>query len=67
MVRAMESACGKEIPYEIVPRREGDIAVCYADTTKAKEVLHWSASRSLQDMCTDLWRWQSNNPTGYKN
>eukprot|EP01035_Chromulina_nebulosa_P017901 gene17901-23519_t len=67
MVRAMESASGKEISYEVVPRREGDIAVCYADTTKAKEVLHWSATRSLQDMCTDLWSWQSNNPDGYKN
>lgn len=65
MVKAMEKASGRPIPYEIAKRREGDIAICYADTSKASTVLKWSASRSLDDMCSDLWTWQSNNPQGY--
>ena len=53
------------LPYEFGPRREGDIAVCYAATTKAQAELGWTATRSLDDMCADLWRWQSNNPNGF--
>ena len=66
MVRAFAKACGKEIPYEIKPRREGDIAMCYADPAKAARVLGWKAERGLEEMCEDTWRWQSQNPNGYK-
>ena len=55
IVRAMEAACGHEIPYVIDPRRPGDIAACWADTRKAKELLGWQASRSLEQMCRDSW------------
>lgn len=65
MVKAFSNACGKEIPYEIKPRRAGDIAMCYADPKKAKEVLGWEAKRGLDEMCADTWRWQSQNPNGY--
>lgn len=66
MVKAMEKACGHEIPYEIKPRREGDIATCYADPSKAKKELGWEAQRGLDEMCEDSWRWQSQNPNGYE-
>ena len=66
MVHAFEKACGKEIPYQIKPRRAGDIATCYSDATKAKEELGWTAERGLEEMCEDSWRWQSQNPNGYE-
>lgn len=66
MVKAFSKACGKEIPYEIKPRRAGDIATCYCDASKAKEELHWVAERGLDEMCEDSWRWQSQNPNGYE-
>lgn len=66
MVKAFSKACGKEIPYEIKPRREGDIAMCYADPSKAAKVLGWKAERGLDEMCEDTWRWQSQNPGGYE-
>jgi len=66
MVKAFSKACGKEIPYQIMPRREGDIAMCYADPAKAKAELGWEAKRGLKEMCEDTWRWQSNNPNGYR-
>ncbi len=66
MVKAYSKACGKEIPYEICPRREGDIAMCYADASKAARVLGWEAKRGLDEMCADAWRWQSENPNGYE-
>lgn len=65
IVKAFEKACGKEIPYEIKPRRAGDIAACYADPSLAKEELGWVAQKTLDDMCEDSWRWQKNNPEGY--
>lgn len=65
MVAAMETACECKIPYLVVPRRPGDLSELYASTEKAELELNWKAKRSLQDMCTDLWRWQSNNPKGY--
>lgn len=65
VVHAFEKACGKEIKYEIKPRRAGDIATCYADATKAKEELGWVAEKGIDEMCADTWRWQSNNPNGY--
>lgn len=66
MVKAFSKACGREIPYEIKPRREGDIAMCYADPSKAAKVLGWKAERGLDEMCEDTWRWQSQNPNGYE-
>lgn len=65
MVKAFEQASGMPVPYQIVARRPGDIAACYADPTKAKEELGFQAKRTLQDMCADTWRWQQNNKNGY--
>ena len=58
LVKAFEAANGVAIPYEIAPRRAGDIATCYAATEKAARLLHWRAEKSLEDMCRDAWRWQ---------
>ena len=58
IVRAFEMASGKKIPYEIVARRAGDIAECWADSTDAAEILHWKATRSLEEMCRDSWHWE---------
>lgn len=66
VVEAYSKACGKEIPYRIAPKRSGDIAACYADTSKALEELGFSAKRTIEDMCMDSWNWQSNNPNGYE-
>ncbi len=66
MVKAFSKACGKDLPYEIKPRRAGDIAMCYADPAKAEKVLGWKATRGLDEMCADSWRWQSQNPNGYE-
>ncbi len=65
VVAAFEKACGHAIPYEIKPRREGDIATCYCDPQKAKEELGWVAKYGIDEMCEDSWRWQSTNPDGY--
>jgi UDP-glucose 4-epimerase len=65
MIRAFEQASGRPIPYAIVGRRPGDIAVCYADPVKASHVLGWRARKGLAEMCADHWRWQSMNPEGY--
>ena len=65
MVTAFERACGKPIPYQIVSRRPGDIAETYADPSWAERQLGWSARLGLDEMCADVWRWQSANPTGY--
>lgn len=65
MVRAFESASGREIAYDIVARRAGDIAECWADPSMAESLLGWKATRSLQAMCADTWRWQEANPHGY--
>lgn len=67
VVKAFEKASGKKVPYKFVDRRAGDIAKCYADPSYAKKVLGWEAKRDLEQMCIDSWRWQSNNPNGYKN
>ncbi len=66
VVKAFEKASNQKVPYKLVDRRLGDIAICYADPSYAKEVLNWEAKRNMEDMCTDSWRWQSNNPDGYK-
>ncbi|MDU2673158.1 MAG: UDP-glucose 4-epimerase GalE [Clostridium sp.] len=65
VVKAFAEASGRDIPYEIVDRRPGDIATCYADPKVANEELGWSAERGIKEMCEDSWRWQSNNPKGY--
>lgn len=65
IVRAFETASGRPVPYDIVARRPGDIAVCYANPTMAREVLGWQANKGLEEMCSDHWRWQSMNPQGF--
>ena len=66
IVHAFEEATGQKIPYDIKPRRSGDIAENYADASLAKEELGWEAKYGIKEMCQDSWRWQSNNPNGYK-
>jgi UDP-glucose 4-epimerase len=66
VLHAFEKACGKELPYVVKPRRAGDVAQCYADASKAKQELGWEATRGIEEMCADTWRWQSNNPNGYQ-
>ncbi|MEA3492642.1 MAG: UDP-glucose 4-epimerase GalE [Campylobacterota bacterium] len=66
MVNAFEKVSGRKIPYKIAPRRSGDIAKCFADPSYAKEVLDWEAKRDIEEMCRDNWRWQADNPDGYK-
>ncbi|CAM3778641.1 UDP-glucose 4-epimerase [Vibrio aerogenes CECT 7868] len=66
MVDAFSKACGKSIPYEICPRRPGDIARCWAATAKAEKELGWKATRTIADMTADTWRWQSHHPQGYQ-
>ncbi|EPR13664.1 UDP-glucose 4-epimerase GalE [Ruminiclostridium papyrosolvens] len=66
VIKAFSEACGKEIPYRIVGRRPGDIAECYAKPDRAKNELDWTAEKGLPEMCVDSWRWQSQNPEGYK-
>ena len=66
MVHMFEEVSGRPIPYKITARRPGDIATCYADPSLAKELLGWTAKRGLREMCEDSWRWQSQNPNGYR-
>ena len=66
VLKAFEKTSGKRIPYKIVDRRAGDIAKCYSDPSLAKEILGWEIKKGLEDMCEDSWRWQSQNPNGYK-
>ena len=65
MVRTFQEVNGVKVPYEVVPRRPGDIATCYADPGKSEKVLGWKACHTLADMCRDSWNWQSKNPMGY--
>ena len=65
LVRAMEKASGRNIPYRVTERRPGDISVCYADPSLAEKELGWTASRDLETMCRDAWNWQSRNPQGF--
>lgn len=65
VIAAFEKASNRKVPYTIVERRPGDAAICYADPTKAKVELHWSAKRGIEEMCQDTWRWQEKNPKGY--
>ena len=65
LVRAFEQESGKTIPYNVTDRRPGDIATCFADPTKSKQMLGFEAKHDIRDMCRDAWNWQSNNPNGY--
>ena len=65
MIKAFEKASGKQVPYKIGQRRQGDIATCYSDSSFAKEVLNWEAKKTIDDMCIDSWKWQNKNPNGY--
>lgn len=66
LVKAFEEANGITVPYQIVDRRPGDIAACYADPQKAKDELNWQAEKDIVDMCRDAWNWQKQNPNGYE-
>ncbi len=66
VVKAFEKANGVKIPYQIKPRRAGDIATCYSDPAKAEKVLGWKAEFGIEDMCRDSWNWQKNNPNGFE-
>ncbi len=66
IVKTFERVTGQKVPYQIVERRPGDIAVCYADPGKAKRELGWEAVYNLERMCEDIWRWQTQNPNGYQ-
>jgi UDP-glucose 4-epimerase len=65
-VRAASEVVGRDLPYEIGPRRPGDVVAVWADPARAESLLHWRAARTLTDMCVDHWRWQSENPDGYR-
>ncbi|WP_144462521.1 UDP-glucose 4-epimerase GalE [Siminovitchia fortis] len=65
VIKAFEKATNRKISYEIVDRRPGDVAVSFADPTKAMEELHWKAEKNILEMCRDAWKWQSKNPNGY--
>ena len=66
MIKNMSEVVGFDIPYQILPRRKGDIATCYADASKAKEELGWEAKYDIYRMCQDSWRWQSKHPNGFR-
>lgn len=66
LVEGMGRATGKPVPYEIAPRRPGDVAEVYADASLANSLLKWKADLGIEDMCQDTWKWQSSNPYGYK-
>ncbi|MFP5400675.1 MAG: UDP-glucose 4-epimerase GalE [Gammaproteobacteria bacterium] len=66
MVKAFEAASGRAVPYDVVERRPGDVAACWADPGRARELLGWTAERDLQAMCVDAWHWQRLNPRGYE-
>ncbi|HDR7715656.1 UDP-glucose 4-epimerase GalE [Bacillus albus] len=66
MVKAFEKVSGKKIPYKVIGRRPGDVAICFADVSKAKRELGWEAEYGLEEMCIDSWRWQVNNKNGYQ-
>ncbi|MDD7199593.1 GDP-mannose 4,6-dehydratase, partial [Parafannyhessea umbonata] len=64
--KAFGKACGKDLPYQIDPRRPGDVDANYADCSKAKREMGWEAKYTIDDMCRDSWNWQSKNPNGYE-
>lgn len=67
LVKAFEAATNTRVPYKLIERRQGDIAICYADPTLANEILNWKTERNIYDMCQDTWHWQTKNPKGFIN
>jgi UDP-glucose 4-epimerase len=65
LVQAFEKCTGKPLPHKFVPRRPGDVATCFADPTKVEKELGWRATKGIDEMCADAWRWQTANPDGY--
>ena len=65
VLHAYEKACGHPLPYVMDPRRPGDVAACWADPSKARAELGWTAKYGMEEMCATSWRWQSENPNGY--
>ena len=66
MIKAFEKASGRSVPYKIAGRRAGDIAECYANPELAEKELNWTAEKNINEMCEDIWRWQSKNPNGFE-
>ena len=66
LVTAFEKVNGVPVPYQVVERRPGDVATCYANADKALAELHWKTEKTIEDMCRDTWNWQSKNPNGYQ-
>ena len=66
IIKAFSKACGKDVPFVIAPPRPGDVAICYADASKAKAELGWEAQCGIEEMCRDAWNWQSKNPNGFE-
>ena len=66
MIKAFSSACGKDLKYEVVGRRAGDVLDLTANPSRANRELGWKAERSIEEACVDLWRWTENNPQGYR-
>src|SRR5690606_2272014 len=66
LINTFQKVTGKEIPYQFVDRRPGDIGECYANPEKAQKVMGWKAEKNLEEMCRDSWKWQSNNPNGFQ-
>ena len=66
VIRMFETVSGRSVPYEVAERRMGDVPICYANPSLAATTLHWHSERSLAQMCADHWRWQINNPNGYR-
>ena len=66
LVNGMTKATGSPVPYEMSPRRPGDVATVYADPSTARDLLGWEAKLGVKEMCDDTWRWQSENPMGYQ-
>lgn len=66
MIKAFSTAVGRDLPYEVAPRRAGDVLNLTANASRANEELGWSTKFTLEDACTDLWRWTENNPQGYR-
>jgi UDP-glucose 4-epimerase len=65
MLHAFGKACGRDLPYTVAPRRAGDLAAYWADPQHALNTLSWQVEKTMDDMCQDTWRWQSQNPNGY--
>ncbi len=66
LIESLKEASGRDVPYKVVGRRPGDIASCYADVSLAEKELNWKAELGIDRACADSWRWQSQNPDGYK-